>query len=91
MQNQERYEHAKKRAEAKYGFFVHLGVFLAVNLLLAIINLSNMSEGLWFVYPLMGWGIGLFFHALGVFLFEGKREMVTEKMIQKEMNKASFR
>lgn len=91
MQDQQRYERARKRAEAKYGFYVHLGVFFGVNLLLAIINLSNVSDGLWFVYPLMGWGIGLLFHAVGVFLFEGNRETVTEKMIEREMNRQSSR
>jgi hypothetical protein len=91
MRDQEKYEQAKKRVEAKYGFYVHLSVFFVVNLLLIIINLSNLSEGIWFIYPLMGWGIGLFFHALGVFLFAGKSAMITEKMIEKEMNKERFR
>ena len=91
MNNQKKYEQAKKRVEAKYGFYVHLSVFLAVNLLLIIINLSNLSEGIWFIYPLGGWGIGLFFHALGVFLIGGKGTMIREKMIEKEMNKESFR
>lgn len=91
MNNQKQYEQAKERLKAKYGFYVHLSVYLAVNLLLIIINLSNLSEGFWFVYPLMGWGIGLFFHALGVFLNVGKGAMITDKMIEKEMNKESFR
>lgn len=91
MKNQEYYEQAKKKVEAKYGFYVHISVFLAVNLLLVIINLSNLSEGVWFVYPLMGWGIGLFFHALSVFVFAGKGAMIKEKMIEKEMNEESFR
>ena len=91
MKNQKNYEQAKKRVEAKYGFYVHLSVFLTVNLLLIIINLSNPSKGIWFIYPLMGWGIGLFFHALGVFLFAGKGALITEKMIEKEMNKERFR
>jgi hypothetical protein len=91
MNNQKKYEQAKKRVIAKYGFYIHLSVYLGVNLLLIIINLSNLSEGFWFVYPLMGWGIGLFFHALRVFLFAGKGSMITEEMIEKEMNKESFR
>ena len=89
MDNQKKYEQAKKRVEAKYGFYVHLSVYLAVNLLLIIINLSTPSEGLWFIYPLMGWGIGVIFHALSVFVFSST--LITEKMIEKEMNKESFR
>ena len=91
MNNQQNYEQVQKRVEAKYGFYVHLTVFLAVNLLLVIINLSNLSEGIWFIYPLMGWGVGLLFHALGVFLFAGRGTMITEKMIEKEMKRESFR
>ncbi len=91
MNNQEAYELAKERLEAKYGFYVHLSVYSAVNLLLIIINLSTSSEVFWFIYPLMGWGIGLFFHALGVFLNVGKGILITEEMIEKEMNKDSPR
>ena len=91
MKNQEAYKRAKLRVEAKYGFYVHLSVYLAVNLLLFTINLTNLSEGIWFTYPLMGWGIGVAFHALGVFVFAGKGSMITERMIEKEMNKERFR
>ena len=87
MNNQEAYEQAKERLEMKNGFYIHLTVYLAVNFLLAIINLSNSADGFWFVYPLFGWGIGLVFHALSVFVFSGRRFLITEKMIKKEMNK----
>ncbi len=72
--------------EAKVGFYIHLSVYTAVNVLLIIINLSTSPEYLWFKWPLMGWGIGLFFHAIGVFVFSG-RSLVTEQMIEKEMKK----
>lgn len=91
MNNQDAYKKAKERVEAKFGFYIHLSVYVAVNLLLIIINLSTPSEGLWFIYPLLGWGIGLIFHALNVFVFAGKGPLITEEMIEKEMNKESFR
>lgn len=72
--------------EAKVGFYIHLSVYIAVNLLLIIVNLTTSPEYLWFRWPLMGWGIGLFFHAIGVFVFSG-RSLVTEQMIEKEMKK----
>jgi hypothetical protein len=90
MQNQEAYEKAKKRVEAKIGFYVHLAVYVGVNILLTIINLSTSREYLWFQWPLIGWGIGLFFHGLGVFVFSG-RSSVKEKMIQQEMEKQALR
>ena len=64
MENQEAYQRAKKRAEAKLGFYLHLAVYIVVNILLIIINLSTSAQYLWFKWPLIGWGIGVFFHAL---------------------------
>ncbi len=86
MENQRAYQKAKRRVEAKVGFYIHLSVYIAVNLLLIIVNLTTSPEYLWFKWPLMGWGIGLFFHAIGVFVFSG-RSLVTEQMIEKEMKK----
>jgi hypothetical protein len=84
MEHQEAYEKAKKRVEAKMGFYIHLAVYIGVNLLLIAINLVNAPDQLWFKWPLMGWGIGLFFHGLGVFAsFKG--DSIKERMIEKEM------
>ena len=86
MENQEAYQRAKKRVEAKVGFYIHLSVYIAVNILLIIINLSSSTKDLWFQWPLIGWGIGVLFHGLGVFVFSGK-PVITERMIEKEMKK----
>jgi hypothetical protein len=84
MEHQEAYEKAKKRVEAKLGFYIHLTVFAGVNLLLIVINLMSSPYYLWFKWPLMGWGIGLFFHGVGVFAsFKG--DSMKERMIEKEM------
>ena len=84
MDNQEAYQEAKKRVKAKIGFYIHLAVYVGVNILLITINLITSSEYLWFKWPLIGWGIGVFFHALGVFVFPGG-SAITEQMIEKEM------
>lgn len=86
MEDQEAYARAKKRVEAKIGFYTHLAVFVGVNVLLIIINLLTSSQYLWFKWPLMGWSIGLFFHGLGVFgLIKGSS--LKERMIKKEMKR----
>ncbi len=86
MENQEAYQRAKKRVEAKVGFYIHLSVYIAVSILLIIINISSSTKNLWFQWPLIGWGIGVLFHGLGVFVFSGK-PAITERMIEKEMKK----
>ena len=86
MGKQEAYQHARKRVEAKFGFYKHLAVYVGVNMLLIIINLLTAPRQLWFQWPLLGWGIGLFFHALSVFAFTGG-SAIKERMIEKEMAK----
>jgi hypothetical protein len=86
MQDPEAYEKAKKKIEAKIGFYIHLGVYLAVNILLITINLTTSTQYLWFKWPLIGWGIGLFFHAFGVFAFS-KGLSIKERMIERELEK----
>ena len=90
MENQEAYQKAKKRVEAKIGFYIHLAVYVGVNILLVAINLLTSSQYLWFKWPLIGWGIGVFFHALGVFVFSGG-SAIKEQMIQKEMKKEALK
>jgi len=90
VENQEAYQKAKKRVEAKIGFYIHLAVYVGVNILLIIINLITSSQYLWFKWPLIAWGIGVFFHALGVFVFS-RGSAITEKMIEKEMKKEALK
>jgi hypothetical protein len=61
---------------------------VGVNILLLIINLVTTPGHLWFKWPLIGWGFGVFFHGLAVFaLFKGFS--FKERMIEKEMERES--
>jgi hypothetical protein len=86
VDNQDAYEKARRKVEAKIGFYTHAGVYVGVNLLLIAINLLTSSHYLWFKWPLFGWGIGLFFHGMGVFAF-AEGSAMKERMIRKEMEK----
>jgi hypothetical protein len=86
MENQEQLIEATKHVKAKLGFYIHLAVYVIVNAMLVAINLSTSTEHLWFKWPLAGWGIGIFVHALVVFcLSRGRR--IRQCMIDREMNK----
>ena len=85
MENTQVYQNARKKVQARLGFKIHLAVYLAVNAILIGVNLINSPDYLWFVWPLMGWGIAIFWHAMGVFVFN--KAGVTERMIRKEMDK----
>lgn len=86
MQDDQAYERARRRVEAKLGFYIHLLVYVAVNVLLVVLNLMYSPQYLWFLWPLCGWGIGMVFHALGVFVFPSG-SLVKERMIQREMDR----
>jgi hypothetical protein len=58
--------------------------------LLVIVNISTSPQYLWFKWPLIGWGIGVISHALGVFVFTGG-SAIKEQMIEKEMEKEALK
>lgn len=60
---------ARRRAALKMGWFIHAGVYLAVNLLLAAI--ASLHDRSWAVYPALGWGLGLAIHGVVTFLATG--------------------
>ena len=88
MNDQEKYKKAEKIVEAKLGFYRHLIVYLAVNAFLLILNLLTSPHHFWFQWPLLGWGIGLFLHGVGVFT-HSKTSSFKERMIEKEIKKQS--
>lgn len=59
---------AARQVERKIGFFTHLGVYLLVNTGLLTLNLLQTHKPFWAAAPLLGWGIGLLFHGLKVFM-----------------------
>lgn len=71
MDEQERYRKAKERVEELKGFYIHAAMYLLVNAALVVINLVTSPEYLWFVWPLLGWGVGVGAHAIGVFGIPG--------------------
>jgi len=49
-------------------FLIHLAAYVIVTALLAAINLWFAPEKLWFVWVLLGWGIGVAAHGLALLL-----------------------
>ncbi len=83
MSEDEIYKLARKRVEEKKGFYSHLAAYVIVNAVLIAIWFFTGAGFPWFVFPLIGWGIGLAFHFLGVMVFN--RETGWERrQIEKE-------
>lgn len=86
MQDTDAYTQARKRAEAKYGFFVHAIVFAVVMTMLIVIDLMTSPAEVWFIWPLVGWGIAVALHATGVFLLGGRNRFV-DTLTERELRK----
>ncbi len=73
MNEEEKYKFAKKRVEEIKGFYAHLITYLAVNVALFLIwyftSGGDFRSYPWFVWVLGWWGFGLFWHMMGVFVF----------------------
>ena len=57
---------AVRRLSHDPGFAIHFAAYLAVNVLLIVINLVTTPGKYWFYWPLLGWGLGIAGHAYGV-------------------------
>lgn len=77
------YFRAKKRVEALRGFYGSLLSYCVVIPVLVFINLKFSSKFQWFWFPMLGWGMGLIFHAFGVFGLGSNWE---ERKIKEIMN-----
>ena len=75
-------ERAIKRLEKRSEFFNHLAVYVLVNALLVTIWWVTGHDFFWPIFPLFGWGIGVFFHAVDVF-----RRPYSEERIRHEMDR----
>ena len=65
------YLKAKERVNELKGFYSHLFLYVLVNVVIFAINYLTSPGAWWFYWPLMGWGIGIMAHAIGVFGFFG--------------------
>jgi hypothetical protein len=76
----------RRHVERKIGFLIHLAVYIVVNTGLVLFNLAVKPAVFWAIAPLLGWGIGLLFHGLAVFLHAPGASW-KQRMIENEMRK----
>lgn len=74
-------EKALKRIKEKRDFVAHLVTYVVINALIVLVWAFAAGGGFfWPIFPMAGWGIGLFFHG-----FEVYRDGPTEADIQREI------
>jgi signal transduction histidine kinase len=77
---------ARRRAAAQVGFHIHLMSYLGVMAFLALINLLTTSYP-WFLWPAIGWGVGLFSHYMAVFGSRVMRERYFDPAVDREVRR----
>lgn len=77
---------ARRRAAAEVGFYTHLMSYLGVIAFLALINLFTTRYP-WFVWPALGWGIGLFSHYMAVFGSQVLRQRYFYPAVEREVRR----
>jgi 2TM domain-containing protein len=77
---------ALEQIEKKRGFVAHLFAYLLVNTFLVVIWAVTGADFFWPIFPILGWGIGVFFHGWDV--YSGGP---SEDQIRREMDRLQHR
>ena len=65
--DREKYIKAKKHVDEIKGFYANLIAYCVVIPFLVFINYSTSWEHKWFLYPMLGWGMGVVIQGFMVF------------------------
>lgn len=83
---------ARKRAEDKAGLFIHIAVYIAVNLFFIVIWWFTGGSGgafPWFIIIMFGWGIGLVANIVAV--YRGNYSQYVDRLTEKEFQRLKER
>jgi hypothetical protein len=64
-------------------FLLHLSIYVTTNLSLVVIWALTGAGYPWFVFPILGWGIGLVAHAVVAYLLSDPEEIVLKREQQR--------
>ncbi|MEA2024499.1 MAG: 2TM domain-containing protein [Actinomycetota bacterium] len=65
-------ERARKRVKELRDFYVHVAVYVVVNIGLVLLDLAQGDGIQWAYWVMIGWGIGLAAHAVSFLIFESR-------------------
>lgn len=72
-------ERDARQIRRRRGFLVHAALWAAVNAMLVIVWALVGGGHPWFLYPLLGWGIGLVAHGASAYLMTPTDDIVLER------------
>lgn len=69
-------------------FYMHAMTFVVINIFIMLVNLITSPDYLWFLWAILGWGLGLALHALSTFDWLGRFDSDWEKkQIEKRLGR----
>lgn len=86
MNEEELYREARETVEAKKGFYIHLIVYLICSVVIYFVWRFTWTGYRWYVWPVLGWGVGVLFHFLGVFFFS-RQSAWDKRAIEREVER----
>lgn len=88
------YQKASKRVKAKKDFYNHFASYVVMGVFFFLLNAATAWGHWWFYWPLLGWGIGVFFHYIDAFGLPGVGEVNQpgweERAIDEELRKMGY-
>jgi hypothetical protein len=95
-QEEDRYYKAQKKVIEIRKFYEHLTVYVLCNLIVMVVNLMTSPGFLYFVFCILGWGIGIVLHGLKAFGYapffnkEWENQKIKEFMDKEKMQKDTW-
>ncbi len=89
MAKEDPYKEARRRVKAKKEFYRHLTTYIIFSVFFFLLNVAT-GGGVWFIYPVLGWGLGLAGHYVNVFGMPGAgpgSDEWEERELEREMRR----
>ncbi|RPH93688.1 MAG: hypothetical protein EHM72_16135 [Calditrichaeota bacterium] len=80
------YEEAREIVEAKKGFYIHFIIYVIMSGVMYLVWRFTWTGYRWYIWPILGWGVGVLFHFLAVFFFSESSDW-DKKAIEKEVER----
>jgi hypothetical protein len=77
-------ERALTQLRKKHEFHAHVAAYVLVNSMFVAIYFLTNPAFFWPVFPILGWGIGLFFHGWDVYSGPPSEEQIRKEMARLE-------
>jgi uncharacterized membrane protein len=77
-------EREARRIARRQWFWLHLAVFVVIEVFLIVIWALGSTSYPWFIFPLFGWGVFVAAHAVYAFVVRDPEEIMVERAARQE-------